>query len=191
MAFCAKCGTQMNEGAAFCGSCGTPVAAAAGAPAAAPRPVQAAPPPAAYPPAAYPPAAPVAGAGTAGMTSNTSAMLTYIPFIGWIIGIVFAVTEPYKSDRFVRFHAFQSIFFAIACFVVSFALAIVSMVFTAIFLTSNFSAGFSMFGLLAGIFWIIRLAMLGGWLFLMFKAYNNERFMLPVIGPMAAQQAAK
>ena len=46
-----------------------------------------------------------------------------------------------------------------------------------------------MLGLLTGIFWIIRLAMLAGWLILMFKAYNNEQFKLPVIGDLAAKQA--
>lgn len=179
MAFCAKCGTQLNQGVAFCGSCGTPVGAVA-APAAGP----------AGAPAPAAPAAPPMGTAASGMTSNTSAMLTYIPFVGWIIAIVFAVTEPYKSDKFVRFHAFQSIFFAIACFVISFGLTIVSFALSAMFL-SSWSTGFSMLGLLISFFWIVRLAMLAGWLFLMFKAYNNERFVLPVIGPMAAQQAAK
>lgn len=179
MAFCAKCGAQLNQGVAFCGSCGTPTAAAAGPSAAPGAPVQAG------------PGAPPMGTATSGMTSNTSAMLTYIPVVGWIIAIVFAVTEPYKSDRFVRFHAFQSIFFAIACFVISFGLFIVSAVFTAIFFSGSWATGFSLLGLLGGFFWLIRLAILAGWLFLMFKAYNNERFMLPVIGQMAAQQAAK
>ena len=178
MAFCAKCGAQLNQGVAFCGSCGTPVGAAAGPSAAPGAPVPAG------------PGAPPMGTASSGMTSNTSAMLTYIPFVGWIIAIVFAVTEPYKSDKFVRFHAFQSIFFAIACFVISFGLTIVSFAFSAMFM-SSWATGFSVLGLLIGFFWLIRLAMLAGWLFLMFKAYNNERFMLPVIGPMAAQQADK
>jgi uncharacterized membrane protein len=29
------------------------------------------------------------------------------------------------------------------------------------------------------------------WLFLMWKAYNNERFELPLVGPMAAAQAGR
>jgi len=116
------------------------------------------------------------------MTSNTSALLTYIPFVGWIIAIVFLVVEPYKNDRFVRFHAFQSIFFAIFCFVLSWAM-------TAFAVTAWWGSGFSMIWMFTGIFWLIRLAILGAWLFLMYKAYNNERFELPVIGPLAAKQA--
>ena len=32
-------------------------------------------------------------------------------------------------------------------------------------------------------------AAFGGWLFLMFKAYNREKFVIPVIGPLAEKQA--
>ena len=34
--------------------------------------------------------------------------------VGAITGILFLVIDPFKSDRFVRFHAFQSIFFNLA-----------------------------------------------------------------------------
>ena len=38
--------------------------------------------------------------------------LTYLA--GFVTGIVFLVLDPYKSNSFVRFHAFQSIFFNVA-----------------------------------------------------------------------------
>jgi uncharacterized membrane protein len=167
MAFCAKCGVSLAPGAVFCGSCGTPVGAAA--------------PAGPGVPAATPPRAASADP-LAGMTSNTAALLTYIPFVGWIIAIVFLVVEPYKNDKFVRFHAFQSIFFAVFCFVLSWAM-------TAFAISAWWGAGFSMLWMFTSVFWLIRLAMLAAWLFLMYKAYNNERFMLPVIGPIAAKQA--
>ena len=121
----------------------------------------------------------------AGMTSNTAALLTYIPFVGWIIGIVFAIVEPYKNDKFVRFHAFQSIFFAIFCFVLHWVLLAVDVAIASAF----FASGFSMFWMFTSFFWLIRLGILAAWFFLMYKAYNNERFMLPIIGPIAAKQA--
>jgi len=148
MPFCAKCGANVNEGAAFCPACG---AATGGGPA--PRP------------------------SVTGISSNLGGLLTYIPFVGWVIAIVFLVAEPYKNDKFVRFHAFQSIFFSIACFVIYRALGLI--------LLSTWWIGF-------GTLWLwslIRLAILACWIFLMHKAYNNERFMLPVIGPLAAKQA--
>jgi uncharacterized membrane protein len=36
---------------------------------------------------------------------------------------------------------------------------------------------------------ILAVGVFGGWLFLMWKAYNNEQFKLPIIGDLAAKQA--
>ena len=43
------------------------------------------------------------------MDTNVVGALTYLA--GFVTGIVFLVLDPYKSNSFVRFHAFQSIFF--------------------------------------------------------------------------------
>ena len=43
-----------------------------------------------------------------------------------------------------------------------------------------------LFGLLSLPIW---LAMVGAWLFLMYKAYNKEKFVIPMIGPLAEKQA--
>jgi uncharacterized membrane protein len=36
---------------------------------------------------------------------------------------------------------------------------------------------------------IMMVGIFGAWLFLMWKAYNNEQFKLPIIGDLAAKQA--
>jgi uncharacterized membrane protein len=36
---------------------------------------------------------------------------------------------------------------------------------------------------------VIRLGLLSFWIFMMYKAYNNEWYKAPVIGDVAAQQA--
>jgi uncharacterized membrane protein len=159
MAFCSKCGAAMAEGSTFCGKCGAPVSTPAGAP-------------------ASPPPPPPVSAQSGQMSSNVAGLLAYI--LGLITGIIFLVIEPYKNDRFVRFHAFQSIFYCIAAIVISILWSIVGMILGSIFML--------------GMLWwtvgtLIRLAFFLIWLFLMYKAYNNERFMLPVIGEMAAKQA--
>ena len=41
------------------------------------------------------------------MPSNIGGLLSYIV----IIAIVFLIVEPMKNDKFIRFHAFQSIFY--------------------------------------------------------------------------------
>jgi uncharacterized membrane protein len=155
MAFCAKCGTPLAEGISFCASCGTPVGSAAGGPAA------------------------PAAAGTA-MSSNVAGLLCYI--LGFITGLIFLVIEPYKNNKFVRFHAFQSIFFNVALIVFWIAYTIVASI------LSYVSLG--ILGLLMGLLGLlISLAILAYWIFLMYKAYNNERYKVPFIGELAAKQA--
>ena len=79
----------------------------------------------------------------------------------------------------MRFHAFQCLFLAAAGFVLFFALGIFAMV--------------PVVGWIVGIiiFPLLGLGMLGLVLFMMYKAYNNEKFMLPVIGKLADEQASR
>ncbi len=162
MAFCAKCGASLSEGSTFCGSCGAPVGATAGS---APGPA---------------PAGGVPGATGSPMASNVAGLLTYV--LGFITGIIFLVIEPYKNDKFVRFHAFQSIFFSAVLIAFSLAWAVLSAVLFAITLGTLWHLMF--------LAWVlIRLGFFLGWLFIMYKAYNNERYMIPIIGPLAAKQA--
>ena len=160
MAFCAKCGTELAAGSAFCGSCGAGVSTQSAAPGsgAAAAPAQ-------------------SGPASAGLTSNLAGALCY--FLWFITGIIFLVVEPYKSNRFVRFHAFQAIFAGAALFVFW-------MIWSTVFVSMLF-AGALGFGLL--LTRLVQVAILGAWLFLMYKAYNNEEFKLPYIGDLAAKQA--
>jgi uncharacterized membrane protein len=97
--------------------------------------------------------------------------------------IIFLVIAPYNKDSFVRFHAFQSIFLS-AFYVVFF------MAWSVIFGTlSVVNLGF-LWSLTVLVWSLLRLAFFLLWLLMMYKAYNNERFSLPFIGPLAAKQAA-
>jgi uncharacterized membrane protein len=157
MAFCAKCGVQISEGVAFCPSCGAPVSGAPGSAG-----------------GATPGSSPAVGSA---MSSNVAGLLCYV--LGFITGIIFLVLEPYKNDRFVRFHAFQSIFFSVAWLVIYWVLGM-------LLVPVAWGVGFSFFWLLWG---LIRLALFAIWIFLMYKAYNNQKYELPIIGPLAAKQA--
>jgi uncharacterized membrane protein len=163
MAFCAKCGAQVADGAGFCAACG---AAVAGQSVTTSTGVAAAP--------------AQSGAASTGMTNNVAGALCYL--VGFITGIVFLVLEPYNKNRFVRFHAFQSIIFSAVCIVFS-------IIWSTIFVSLLFTPGLGLWGLMSMIYLVIRLLMFGAWLFLMYKAYNNEEYKLPVIGDIAAKQA--
>jgi uncharacterized membrane protein len=112
------------------------------------------------------------------MQNNMAGALSYIT----IVGLIFLFIEPYKSNRFVRFHAFQSIFFAVGWVVLWIAFIILSVV-----------LGFISHGLAACItipMWLILgLGLFIVWIILIFKAYNNQEWKLPVIGNLAAKQA--
>jgi uncharacterized membrane protein len=151
MAFCPNCGKPLPEGATTCPVC-----------------------------ASSPPAATVtttSGSGAqgqvGGLTENVAAALAYVTIIP---PILFLVIEPYNKNRFVRFHAFQSIFFHVAWIILWIALGI--------------------FGHLPFLGWaslllwpLIGLAGFVLWLILVLRAYQGKMFKLPIIGDMAEKQA--
>ena len=124
-----------------------------------------------------PASAPAAGGATSsGLTSNVAGALAYFTVIP---AIIFLVAEPYNKDKFIRFHAFQCLFLAAASFVLFLGLGLFSII--------------PVIGWIVGLL-LIPLLVLGMFavvIFTMYKAYNNERFQLPVIGKLADQQAAR
>jgi uncharacterized membrane protein len=89
---------------------------------------------------------------------NVNAALTYLA--GWVTGLVFLLIE--KEDAFIRFNAAQSV-------IVFGALTIITLV--------------PFLGQVLGlILWPLGLVL---WIVLMVKAYNNEKFELPVVGKYA------
>jgi uncharacterized membrane protein len=129
------------------------------------------------PPIPPPPAA--AAATSAGMNSNVAAALSYL--LWFVTGIIFLVLEPYKSDKFVRFHAFQAIGFSVVALVLE---IVWNMIMSIGFL--SFGLLFALVGLVSFVIW---LAIVVFWIFLMYKAYNNETYRIPVIGDWASKQA--
>jgi uncharacterized membrane protein len=126
-----------------------------------------------------PGATPGSSAAISALQDNVAAALCYL--LGVLTGVLFLVLEPYSRNRNIRFHAFQSIFCWIAIMALSIALQIVTHSFLLIpFAGWIMSASiWSAFGL--GVFVL--------WLLLMYKAYNNERWVLPFVGPLAEKQA--
>ncbi len=110
------------------------------------------------------------------MADNVAGALCYA--LGLITGILFLVIAPYNQNKAIRFHAFQSIFLNIAAILLSFAMSIL------IGLIHVFGALFVLF--IGPLIW---LAFLGLWLYMMFSAYQGKTVVLPIIGPLAQQQA--
>ena len=106
-----------------------------------------------------------ANSGT-GLGKNTAAALSYV--LGPITGVLFLVLE---KDKFVRFHAMQSIVFSVVGFVL------------------NMVLGFTIvLALVLPILWIAEFIL---WLVLIYKAWQGEEYELPVIGKFARQFLGK
>jgi uncharacterized membrane protein len=109
----------------------------------------------------------------AGLTDNMAGALAYVTIIP---AIIFLVLEPFNKKRFIRFHAFQSIFFAIA--------------WTVLWLILTFISHIPFLGWATVFVWpLVSLAGFVIWLILVLKAYQGQMFKLPVIGDIAEQQA--
>lgn len=106
--------------------------------------------------------------------------------IGYIIGIVALVLIFIEKDnKFVRFHALQSVLWAVICVVGIIVLAIVGTILALVL--SQVSGGLaSIVGLLFMLLYIgLLLAMWGGLIFAAIKAYGGSEFKLPVAGNLA------
>jgi uncharacterized membrane protein len=174
MAFCANCGSAVIPGTGFCAGCGKPVAAAAAAvgipqPAGAGAGAQA---------VAVQTAVVTVQPGSSALSSNLAAALAYI--LGFITGIIFLVLEPYKKDRFVRFHAMQSIVYSAAGIVFRIGWSIL----VSALMDVTVWAGV----VLVPVGLVISLGLFGFWIFLMYQAYSNREFRIPIIGAIAAKQ---
>jgi uncharacterized membrane protein len=143
---------------AFCPTCGTQIADGAACPKCSGGSAQN--------------ASSVASAG-AGLTDNVAGALACVTIIP---AIVFLVVEPFNRKRFVRFHAFQCLFFAVA--------------WTVLWIGLSFIAHIPLLGWATVLIWpLVSLVGFVIWLILVLKAYQGKMFKLPVIGDMAEQQA--
>ncbi len=150
MAFCSTCGAQIADGTTTCAACAGRAAAAAPAPVAV-----------------------AAGPTTGGMADNVAGMLAYITIIP---AIIFLVMEPYNRSRFVRFHAWQCLFFAGVWFAISIGLMILGFV--------------PLLGLLTlPLHLLLLLGVLAVWVLLLIKANAGQMYKLPFIGDLAEKQA--
>jgi uncharacterized membrane protein len=110
---------------------------------------------------------------TSGLTDNVAGALAYVTIIP---AIVFLVLDPYNKNRFIRFHAFQCIFFAVA--------------WCALWIVLSIIAHIPFLGWLTILIWpLIGLAGFVIWMVLVLKASQGQVFKLPVIGDMAEKQA--
>ncbi|HOX54589.1 MAG: DUF4870 domain-containing protein [Candidatus Omnitrophica bacterium] len=114
------------------------------------------------------------GKTSTGIEPNVAALLSYV--VGWVTGLIFFLIE--KDNKFVRFHALQSIIvfggLTAAMIILSILLSIFFMVHLYFF--------FPLFRLINLLLWLLGLIL---WIVLMIKAYQGEYFKVPIAGDIA------
>ena len=120
------------------------------------------------------------GKTSTGMQANVAGLLCYV--LGWLTGLIFFLIE--KENKFVRFHAMQSIivFGAIT------AASIIMSVLVSIFIIARLYFMLPLFQVLGTCLWLAGLVL---WIILMIKAYQGEYFKLPFAGDIAEKQSEK
>ena len=149
MPFCSQCGSQVSGEDIFCARCGG--------------------------------RQPVAGSGAApkdplsGLTPRTASVLCYVPGIGWIASIIVLASEKFRSQRQVRFHAFQGLYLFVA------------------WLMNQIVLRPLFFGVMPGfqVFRIVELVLLVMSIFMMVKASQDEAYALPLFGELAQRSVTE
>jgi uncharacterized membrane protein len=101
---------------------------------------------------------------------HVEATLAYLlpPFTG----IAIFVME--KNSKFIKFHAMQSILFGISAFVLTTIANALIVIFIGVILAP-----------------LVTMGLFLAWLFVMWKAYEKEEYMLPIIGQVAKNYVDK
>ncbi len=161
MAYCSKCGSEVGSDVAFCPKCGQAQAASAGAHVAQTSQSTSAQP---------------------GMAENVAGLMCYV--LGWVTGIIFFLID---KRPFVRFHAAQSMVVFGGLHVINIILGVI---FGAGFMMMGrggwgaFSMGWALYSLISLLAFVL-------WILLMVKAYQHEKFQVPIAAGIAQNLAGK
>jgi uncharacterized membrane protein len=114
------------------------------------------------------------GPTSMGMSPNVEAGLSYV--LTWVTGLIFFFME--KQNRFVRFHAMQSILFFGGLTVINIILSVIG--------------GFGVPGiglLVALVSWAVGIVGLVGYIVLLINGFQGKYFKLPIVGDYAEKYA--
>ena len=119
------------------------------------------------------------------LDSNLGAMLCYILnfacCLGLVLSIVFAITE--KENRFVKFHAVQSLFLTGLQIVVVIILGILGLVLSLVL--RQIDMEFLAWILILGLRFLVFGVFLVLWIIAEVKTYDGQWYKLPIVGEFA------
>ena len=129
---------------------------------------------------------PVTANPAAGMSPRTASILCYLPVVGWIPAIIVLASKQFRQDLTVRFHAFQGIYLFVLWLIVDW---ILSPIMGFRFLPGSSHALRLLPGL--GLVAMLKVLLLGAWIFMLVKVSHGEHFRLPILGELADRSVAE
>ena len=147
MAYCCKCGSGVQDTDRFCAKCGNEQAGR-------------------RPPSDF----------ASSFSPRTAAILCYVPWLGWIVAIVVLASNTFRTNRTVRFHAFQGLYLFVAWLIVQW-----------VFKPWDFFMGSPHVPVVE----IMKLALLVLSIFMMVKAGEDRPYALPILGELAERSLAE
>lgn len=143
MPFCTKCGTEVRQTDRFCRRCG----------------------------AAQPGASPLPSSSPgAGISARGATILCYVPWLGWLAAVWSLLSDRFRQNREVRFHAYQGLYIFVIWLLGRWALDLWAKL---------------LFDGRAPLGAVVELLLLGLWIFMLVKTSYGESYRLPVIGELA------
>ncbi len=100
-----------------------------------------------------------------GLEENIVGLLCYL--LTWVTGLIFLLLE--KENKFVRFHAMQSLVTFLSLMVVMWILSFIA----------------EFFWVLWPLVWVLNVLILVFWIVGMIKAYQGETYKFPIFGSIA------
>jgi uncharacterized membrane protein len=120
----------------------------------------------------------VTTSGDTGLEENVAGLLCYV--LWWLTGLIFILID---KRPFVRFHAAQSL--------VTFGAIVAAYIVLGILGAASAFGGW-LVALMSILMWgVLGLGSFVIWILCMVKAYQGQRFKLPVVGDIAEKIAAK
>lgn len=119
------------------------------------------------------PAAAAGGASAGGLSPRGASMLCYVPWLGFIGSIIVLAGQTFRNHADVRFHAYQGLYIFVTWLLVRHVAGLWSeLLFFGKFLPVSISG-------------ILQMAVVALWIFMLFKAANEQRYSLPLLGELA------
>jgi uncharacterized membrane protein len=112
--------------------------------------------------------------GLEGVNPRTASILCYLPWVGWIVGIIVLASDRFRRDRAVRFHAFQGLYLFVAWLIAD------QVIRPIVHNVARFP-----------VYQLVEVALIGASVFMMVKAAHQETYQLPLFGELAERSVTE